>query len=374
MGGVRSEQVRVMFLYWGRRGLSRFALGVARAALESKSLSASISVSRQNESFPAFEDLGEAVVPVDTFSSNLGALLQTWRIPLIRRRLMRHIAEHRPRVAVELMPHVWSSFVAPVIKGAGVRYVAIIHDASAHPGDYRSALVEWLTRRTLFQADLILTLSGTVASRIETSGLVPHNKIYPLFHPDLDFGCRCALDPPQPGEPMRLAFFGRIMPYKGLPLFLDMADELRGQGIAVEVGVFGEGDLGASRARLKAMGAEVINRWLTEAEIGTLLPRFHAIVLSHIEASQSGVAAVAFGAGLPVIATPVGGIIEQVQDGITGVLAARADATALAEAAKRLRSDPGLYRQICQNLVTLNRERSMTRFVEECVSHALLAG
>ncbi len=365
---------RVMFVYLGRRGLSRFAYDVARAGLADKAMAASIMVSRQNELYSAFSDLGEAHLAVDTFNSNPGAILQAWRIPLIRRQLRQHLRSVRPQVVIELMPHVWSSFIAPVIKAAGVRYVPIIHDASSHPGDYRSASIEWLTSRSLRQADRILTLSGTVAGRIKATRLGLRTEIMPLFHPDLDFGGRHGLGPPQLGEPMRLAFFGRIMPYKGLPLFLDMIDELRGQGIAVEVGVFGEGDLGACRARLEAMGAQVINRWLTEAEIGALLPLYHAIVLSHVEASQSGVAATAFGIGLPVIATPVGGIIEQVEDKMTGVLAARADASALAEAAKRLLLDPGLYQLIRHNSVAFDGDRSMARFVKECVSHALDAG
>jgi hypothetical protein len=69
--------------------------------------------------------------------------------------------------------------------------------------------------------------------------------------------------------------------------------------ISVEVGVFGEGTLGASTKWLSAMGAEVINRWLTENEIAAILPRYHALVLSYTEASQSAVVAAAFGAGLP---------------------------------------------------------------------------
>jgi glycosyltransferase involved in cell wall biosynthesis len=148
---------------------------------------------------------------------------------------------------------------------------------------------------------------------------------------------------------------------------------LREDGVAVEVGLFGEGKLGSSAARLGAMGAEVVNRRLSGAEIGTILSRFHALVLSNIEASQSGVAAAAFGAGLPVIATPVGGLIEQVQDGITGVLAQRADATALVAAATRLLLDPELYRTICQRIVATCEQRSMLRFVEDCISHAMFA-
>jgi glycosyltransferase involved in cell wall biosynthesis len=368
---MQSGLSRVTFLYWGRRGLSRFALDVARATLANDRISASISVSRKNESFAAFGELGEAVVPIETFSTNVGALLAAWRIPVVRKQLLQHMAVHRPQAVIELMPHVWSSFVAPAIKASGVRYVTIIHDASSHPGDYRSASIEWLIKRTLRQADLVLTLSGAVADKIEAAGQVPRKRIIPLFHPDLDFGGQRVLAPPRAGEPLRLAFWGRIMPYKGLGLFLDMVTQLREDGIVVEFGVYGEGDLGANARRLSAMGADVINRWLTEAEIALLLPQFHAVVVSHTEASQSGIVAAAFGAGLPVIATPVSGIIEQVEDGVTGVVARRVDAAALGEAAKRLLFERDLYSTICNNLTARRQDRSVGRFVEACVGHAL---
>ena len=361
----------VVFIYWGRRGLSRFLLDLTSTALTSDSISASVLVSRQNESFADISRFGEGVVPIDTFASNVGALLQVWRVPFIRRQLLQHIAKTRAEVVIELMPHVWSSFIAPAIKAAGVRYVAIAHDAISHPGDYRSNAVKAATRRTLRQADLILTLSNTVAGRLNAMGLAPHSRIFPLFHPDLDFGGRQWREPPQPGKPLRLLFLGRIMAYKGLPLFLDVVDELSRRGWLVEVGVFGEGYLGPSAKRLSAMGAEVINRRLTDAEIGAVLSRFHAVVLSYIEASQSGVASAALGAGLPVIATPVGGIIEQVTDGVTGVLAKRVDCWALADAAEHLASNPSQYRQIQQNIMALREDRSMARFVTECVSLAL---
>ena len=368
---MRSSVSRVMFAYWGRRGMSRFALDLMRTALESSNIRATMAVSRQNESFGAFGQFGEAVFPIDTFSSNTGALLQAWRVPIIRHQIRQHIAATRPDVVIELMPHVWSSFIAPAIKAAGARYVAILHDARPHPGDYRSSAVEWATRRTMRQADLVLTLSGTVAKSIEAIGVVPPSRIFQLFHPDLDFGAFRTRTAPQPGEPLRLAFFGRIMAYKGLQIFLDMIEELRSQGIAVEAAVCGEGNLGAGAERLRSLRVEVVNRWLTEGEIAELLLRSHAIVLSHIEASQSGIAAAAFGAGLPVIATPTGGIMEQVEDEVTGVLASHADGIALADAAKRLLCDPALYNRVCDNITSLKADRSMTRFVEQCVGHAL---
>ena len=88
------------------------------------------------------------------------------------------------------------------------------------------------------------------------------------------------------------------------------------------------GASGPSAARLEAIGAEVVNCWLDASEIGPVLARYHAVVLSHTDASQSGVAAAAIGAGVPVVAMPVGGLIEQVVDGVTGLVALRADARA----------------------------------------------
>lgn len=370
---LRIEPARVMFLYWGRRGMSRLALEVARAALANNTIRATFSVSRQNDRLADFVALGGTLVPVDTFSVNVGALLHAHRISAIRRLLLRHIADHRPQAVIELMPHVWSPFVMPTLKAAGVRYVAFVHDATPHPGDYRSAAASWLLTRTIRQADVLLTLSKHVATEVKDAGLVPHDRIFALFHPDLRSHNRCTLAPPHPGEPWRLLFLGRIMPYKGLPLFLDMVEELRKRGIAVNAGVFGEGNLNAYARRLAALRAEVTNRWLTDEEIETVLPHYHAVVLSHIEASQSGVVAVAFGAGVPVVATPVGGLVEQVEDAVTGVLAARVDAEALSGAVMRLLTDSSLYLRIRTNLAATKEVRSVRRFVQRCVHYALQA-
>jgi glycosyltransferase involved in cell wall biosynthesis len=359
-----------MFVYWGRRGLTRFALEVARTAFEHKGLTATVSVSRQNEGFAAFEAFGPALHPVDTFSSNKGLLTAAWRIPLLRRQLRDRLTQDRVEVVIELMPHAWSSFVMPVVQAMGVRHVTIVHDADVHPGDYRTRIVKSLLERSMRQADHVLTLSDAVAQRLMSTGRVPAHKLSNLFHPDFGFYRRAERSPPLPSEPLKLLFLGRIMPYKGLGLCLDMVDRLRADGLTVELGVFGEGRLGEFASRLEAMGAEVMNRWLSDDEISAQLPRFHAIVLSHTEASQSGVAATALGAGMPSIATPVGGLMEQIVDGRTGVLSDRIDAASLAQAATRLLVNPVLYRSICQYINATRNSRSMALFVDLCVHEA----
>jgi len=361
-----------MFLYWGRRGaMPLFTLQLGRAALTIPGLEPTICVSRQNALFPDYAALGPALLPIDTFTKNTGAFTQAWRLPALRASLAHHVKTHRIDAVVDLMTHVWSPFAASAVQQAGARYLAIVHDADAHPGD-PTTWVKALTDHGLRKADGIITLSHAVADRLVMTGTVPPERIATLFLPDLALS-EAPSPPPEfrPGQPIALMFLGRIMPYKGFGLFLEMIEILRGRGHNIQAGVFGEGNIDAYNSRLTAIGAEVVNRWLTEAEIAAVLPRYHAVVLSHTEASQSGVTAVAFGAGRPVVVTPVGGLAEQVADGVTGTIASAVDAPALAAAVERLFASPQTYADMCANVMTSRNSRSMRRFVERCIAVAV---
>ena len=358
-----------MFVYWGRRGaMTRFALELGYTIVADENVDASISVSRQNVDFDAYRNFGAALFPVDTFSTNIGAVAQSWRIPILRRRFLARLQQDHTHTVFDLMPHVWSPLVAPAVQHAGISYVALAHDAGAHPGD-ATAVVKFTSDYTLRRADHVITLSHTVADRLVAINRVPRDKISVLFLPDLHHGASCGQRSERnPGDPIRLLFLGRIMRYKGLSLFLDLVEHLRTNCIAVAPGVFGEGSLGSSDARLARMDVEIVNRWLSDQEMGDVLRSYDALVASHIEASQSAVVAAAFGANLPVIATPVGGLVEQVIDGKTGIVAAAANGPSLAEAVQRLFFTPGLYQQLCHNIESTRNERSMVRFVRECIS------
>src|SRR6185295_13022072 len=242
-------------------------------------------VSRQSELFGAFTEFGSSLVAVDTFSSNLGALSSSWRIPIVRRRLYDELAARRIEAVIDLMPHVWSPFVTAVIRGAGALYVPIVHDAIAHPGD-GTGWANWLIGRSTAGADLVITLSEAVAQELLSSGRVEEPKLRTLFHPDLSYV------PAHPGRglerglPKRLLFLGRLMKYKGLSLLLDALEILRNENVSVTLGVFGEGNIDDELPRLHLFGAEVVNRWLASEEIAGVLGRFDAVVLPYLEASQ----------------------------------------------------------------------------------------
>jgi glycosyltransferase involved in cell wall biosynthesis len=109
-------------------------------------------------------------------------------------------------------------------------------------------------------------------------------------------------------------FFGRLLPYKGIDLLADALTRL-GSRSDLAVRVVGSGPGSASLDALSRLpGVSVENRWVPDAEIGTLLGWADALVLPYREASQSGVAAAALAAGRSVIATKVGGLVEQLRE------------------------------------------------------------
>jgi glycosyltransferase involved in cell wall biosynthesis len=371
----RSAPRHLTFLYLGRRGLGRFTLELARNMAELRHVRATFCVSRQSDTFGELSRLGCHLLPVDTFEGAGGALARGYRVRTLYRNLLGELTRQRSAAVVTLMPHIWTPLFAPLIREHGFRYLTVIHDAHPHPGDPTSLLNGWALRDAL-NADPVVTLSRSVADALAATGTVPRERLVTLFHPDLEFGAAGAgagpvkMGPPPVG-PFRVLFFGRILAYKGLPALVEAVERLRADGLPVALGVFGDGTLGPLRARLAAIGAEVENRWIADSEVAGILARHHAVALAHNECSQSGVAAAALGAGLPVVGARVGGLAEQVRDGITGVLAAGSDPASLAAAIRRLATDPRLYGDIRANIRRTAWERSMRRFAEHLVALAV---
>ncbi len=358
----QGERRALTVIHLGRSAaLSRFAQQMAVASKTLANTSLDFIVADGTELATELETIGVPVTRIRTFSH-----LTPWHLaryfPAARKMIAQHVAETRPKAVVTLMPHIWSPLIAPGIKRSGVLYATIVHDAAPHPGDWTAWVTRWLLRDASI-ADVAITLSRTVADQLASSGVIDPARIVRIFHPDLHPSAA-----PEPrslatDRPFRILFFGRIMAYKGLPLLIEATEMLRNEGVAVSLGVAGQGDLGASRRPLDALSAEVINRWIPDQEAPELLARYDAMVCSHIEASQSGVAALAFGHGMPVVALPVGGVAEQVVDAKTGVLARHVSARGLADAVKRLITDKGLYDGICRHLASTQSDRSMLRFL-----------
>ncbi|HZH28071.1 MAG TPA: glycosyltransferase family 4 protein [Azospirillaceae bacterium] len=365
---LSEEKPRVLLLFWGRRGaLSRFTVDLARAASAGPFVPL-LSVSRQNELIDELRGLGVPTLEVDTIGSVPATLARTLGLPRLARRVAAYAEAAGVSWVVTLMPHIWSPFLVGAVQARGIRYATVVHDAVHHPGE-GSALLDKYWEWEFSRADRVVALSTHVARRVEAR--VPETRIATLFHPTMGYAPAAAA---RTGRPSRLLFFGRILAYKGLDLLLDAYANLRADGVSATLTIVGDGDLAPFAGRLPAPGVEVHNRWVPHAEVGSVLGAHDIVVLPYIEASQSGVVAAAHAAGLPVVATPVGGLREQVSHGVDGLLAAEASAAGVADAIRHLIEEPGLYETCARGAAATAKARSMPAFVEALASALAVEG
>lgn len=323
--------MRLLVWQWGRRGAGpRYALELARGLREVPGVEVALSLSRGAEIMP--EAAAECALPVDTYARAAGWAWRMARLPLDAPGLARRLRPLRLDGAVCAMPAPLDLLMAAALRRAGVPYAVAVHDATLHPGDILP-LQQVLQRRLLRRARALVALSGHVAGQLP--GRVLRSRLSPLGYGDP------TAPPPAPpmahGGTLRLLSFGRLLPYKGLDL---LAAALARPGPAAQVRVVGSGPESPALDALRRLpGVTVENRWVPEGEVGALLGWADALVLSHREASQSGVAAAALAAGRWVVATDVGGLAEQLA-GMPGARLCAADPAALAAAISSLVSDP----------------------------------
>jgi glycosyltransferase involved in cell wall biosynthesis len=305
--------MRVLVWQWGRRGAGpRFAAGLAAAFDRLPGVAGMLSLSRQAEIVSTEPDRRFDLL-VDTYDSASGYLKRLLAAPFEVGPLARRIASLAPDLALCAMPGPLDLLPAAALHRAGVKFAVVVHDARVHPGDglpLQMTLQRWLLRR----ADAQVALSEHVAEGLRQAGLYrPGQPLLRATLPPLTYGMPPA-PPGRHGPPLRLLSFGRMLPYKGLGVLAE-ALEMIGPAPDATVRVVGEGPESETLERLRTLpGVAVENRWVPETEIPALLAWADALVLSHTEASQSGVASAGLAAGRWIVATRVGGIVEQLEE------------------------------------------------------------
>lgn len=212
------------------------------------------------------------------------------------------------------------------------------HSGGLHKHSWQWKIVTWFRRQASrvivhgprMQAELE-ELDSRIAGRVD---VIPHG-ILGWSDIDTDISRH---------EPGAFLFFGRVLAYKGLRYLLDAGDVLRSRGHAFRLIVAGTGsDLENHRKRIASSPwVELIDRYISAAEVPDLFRRAMAVVLPYTDATQSGVGAMALACSRPVIATDVGDVPEVVIDGQTGLIVPPRDEIALADAMQKLLADCSL--------------------------------
>jgi glycosyltransferase involved in cell wall biosynthesis len=242
----------------------------------------------------------------------------------------------------------WHPFFGPSLgtaariarRGGGPKRVFLIHNVEPHEP---SPIDRWLAGYGLNAADGFLVHARAEADRLEPRARGRPIRVHP--HPSYEFfsrrrpsreAARAAI-----GAGGRvILFFGYVRPYKGLADLLEALRLARGDtwDQLYIVGEFYE-----ARGRYEAAVQDpalrgkvtVVDRYVPNEEVATYFAAADVVALPYRSATGSGIAQIAFGAGVPVIATRTGGLEEVVEEGVSGLLVPPSDPRGLARAIER---------------------------------------
>jgi len=138
--------------------------------------------------------------------------------------------------------------------------------------------------------------------------------------------------------------FSRLNPMKGIPYFLDAATVLAERFPDVCFLVVGDGAIKREleeQARRMGLGRRIAFTGF-RSDVPELLSEAAVSVLPSLSEGTSNTLLESMAAGIPVIATRVGGNPEVIEDGVSGLLVPPRDSAALAAATARLLEDEAL--------------------------------
>ncbi|MDZ4770615.1 MAG: glycosyltransferase family 4 protein [Chloroflexota bacterium] len=221
--------------------------------------------------------------------------------------------------------------------------------------------------RRLYQpADGYHFISHFLRAEALTLGLDPL-KPWWLIVPAIDltlFAARPTAHVNTPDAPLRLLSVGRLDWAKGYEFALDAVARVVAAGIAVEYTILGDGAyreailFAAAQHGLIESGVVRLAGAIGREAVPGFLHRADMLIHPALEEGFANAVIEAQAAGLPVVTSDAGGLPENVEDGVTGLVVPRRDADAMADAIVRLARDPALR----QRMGEAGRARALAQF------------
>jgi glycosyltransferase involved in cell wall biosynthesis len=293
-------------------------------------------------------------------------------------RLWRTIRTERPDIlhAMLFLAYVLSAFCGraarvPVIV-ASRRSLGLFKRGKPH--------FLFLERMANRATDLIIANSAAVrVDTIEQEHVDPRRIL--VIHNGVDFarfGSPKAIPPALPANP-KVLVVANLIAYKGHRFFLEAWKGVVRQFSNARAQFAGQGPmLAALQAQARELGIEASVDFLgRRADVPELLARCDLYVHPSLEEGYSNAVLEAMAAGVPIVATAVGGTVEAITHGETGLLIPPADPVALERAILYMLEDRAAAGRMAARAASVARSRyDMTQVVAryEAVYAQLAAG
>jgi glycosyltransferase involved in cell wall biosynthesis len=244
--------------------------------------------------------------------------------------------------------HHWGVFLEATLAASMAKVPTILHTAHGqypHHGagaaqSAKKALRHWMERRVSRHCKRIVCVSDALlAYTVEEVGLKPEllqTIVNGIEVPE-------ALAPaPHGGDEFVLVAVGRLAAVKNYPMMLEAFAQAAKESSRLRLVIAGDGP---ERARIEALIAErglgsKVRLLGFVQDVASVLKRADAYVISSISEGTPMAVLEGMRAGLPVIATRVGGLPSVIRDRDTGLLVPSGDIAAMSRAMLELAKDP----------------------------------
>ncbi len=206
---------------------------------------------------------------------------------------------------------------APVGRNLGIPVVSTVHGFTG--GGWKNAVYEWLQFRALRKMDQVIAVSTPLVERLTSRGVHPDRiallrNAYRAPDPPLDRAeARARLGVPD--DVPLVGWIGRMSPEKGADIFIEAA--LASATPGSRWLMIGDGP-SRSDAEARVAASKTADRFVFKGlipEAGRLVRAFDTLVLSSRTEGTPIVALEAMSAGVPVVATAVGGVPDLLEGG-----------------------------------------------------------
>jgi len=279
--------------------------------------------------------------------------------PLTWGKTARAIAEFNPDV---LVTRYWMSYFAPSLGKVSAKVAKILKKKGKE--DFRSVAIADniiphekhffdipLARYFVSRQSGIVTLSHAVEE--ELRGLCPDVKSTTIPHPLYsNFGERMDLLEARKKLGMKgtdeeilsrrvLLFFGLIRDYKGLDILLEAMPLLdRSYTLVVAGEAYGSFDryrqiIDSERFAPVKDNLILVDRYIPDGEVKVYFSAADLSVLPYRSATQSGISSISWNFDVPLVTTPVGGLVESVGEAGTGMLTESISPKGVADAVEK---------------------------------------
>lgn len=274
-----------------------------------------------------------------------------WRLDAMWR-LHRLVREQKPVILHAWMIH--ANILGRIVGRLNRVPVVII---SRRTQNLDGAGREWANRKLSGWSDATIAVSECVRqveiaqARTDPAKVITiHNGIEAEWYRQIDSTVRDRIrrELKTPNEALVIASVGRLHPVKGLAKLLVAMKSVHARFPEVYLWLVGDGELRSTlEAQARQLGLDdVVVFTGTRLDVPEILTAVDIFTLaSHVEGMPNAILE-AMAAGLPVVATQVGGVPEIVVEGQTGLLVPPADDKVLAQALLTLIEDASLRRRL----------------------------